>query len=383
MFKKRIRAACVAFITLIVLTLLSIIGWKVSEARSTRVGKIKVLTGTLDAVEDVEVSVGKYEYVRNVSGIGKLALTGTKWACNTTRVARVSDGKVMTAYRYKDGIEPWNRRCYVGVSENYPQKYKAGMHSVSGKEFSYDLKWYLENDNDNYREYSFVFPNYITFADEDRFFYEGTERFLLANGMEWENVTYRNNVLCELNGSMYGYVGIGPDKDFDLSEVHMTVNRGIYRFCQDGTAECVFLMEERAENFSQLWLTAEEENNVLRIIGTKENRLLMYEYSLDTGTVEEKILWKGDDAFPAWFEEADSCIFGDAAVKGNRTYLSYTDLYLNKVNLVVFEEGNRIFQGELLEREYDMESLYNFSMMNSYEYTIESSANRIDIRLTE
>ena len=69
MFKKRIRAASVTFVALFALTVLCIIGWKVSEERSTRIGKIKVLTGTLDEVEGVEVGIGKYEYIGNFSGI--------------------------------------------------------------------------------------------------------------------------------------------------------------------------------------------------------------------------------------------------------------------------------------------------------------------------
>lgn len=328
MFKRRIRVACVTLVTLFALTVLCIIGWKISEERSTRIGNIKVLTGTLDEVEGVEVSIGKYEYVRNVSGIGKLELASTKWSCNMTRNARISDGIVRTEYRYTKGNEPWNKRCFVGVSANFPQKDEGGRHLVSGKEFSYDLQWYMENFNDNYREYLFEFPDYITFADDDRFYYNGAETVTWLTGMEWKPVSYSNNILCEINGSMYGYVGIGPEEGFDLSEVHMTVNRGIYRFCQDGTAECVFLMEERAEGFSQLWMIA------------------------------------------------------DVVTMGDRTYLCYTDLYLNKVKLMAFEEEIKVFEGELLQKEYDMESLYNFSMKNSYEYT-DSSVNRIEIRLTE
>lgn len=382
MFKRRIRVACVTLVTLFALTLLSIIGWKVSEERSTRIGNIKVLTGTLDEVEGVEVGIGRYEYVSNISGIGKLELASTKWSCNMTRNARISDGTVWTECRYTKGNEPWNKRCHVWVSANFPQKNTEGMHLVSGKEFSYDLKWVMENFNDNYRDFLFEFPDYITFADDDRFYYNGAEKIIWLNGMEWESVTYLNNVLCELNGSMYGYVGIGPDKEFDLSEAHMTVNRGIYRFCQDGTAECVFLMGERAEGFSQLWMIADEENNALKIIGTKENKLLLYEFSLDTGMAEEKVLWVGEDAFSAWYEEADSCIFADMVTMGERTYLCYTNLYLSKVKLMVFEEEIKVFEGELLQKEYDMESLYNFSMKNSYEY-MDCSVNRIEIRLTE
>ena len=383
MFKKRIRAASVTFVALFALTVLCIIAWKVSEERSTRIGKIKVLTGTLDEVEGVEVGIGKYEYVRNTSGIGKLELASTKWSCNMTRNARISDGTVRTEFRYTKGNEPWNKRCFVGVLANFPQKDEGGRHLVSGKEFSYDLQWHMENFNDNYRDVFFEFPDYITFADDDRFYYNGAEKITWLNGIEWKPVSYSNNVLCEINGSMYGYVGIGPEEEFDLSEVHMTVNRGIYRFCQDGTAECVFLMGERAEGFSQLWMIAGEENNTLKIIGTKENKLLMYEYSLDTGMAEEKVLWVGDDAFFAWYEEADSCIFADMVTRGERTYLCYTNLYFDKVKLMVFEEEIKVFEGELLQKEYDMESLYNFSMMNSNERTIDSSVNRIEIQFTE
>ena len=80
--------------------------------------------------------------------------------------------------------------------------------------------------------------------------------------------------------------------------------------------------------------------------------------------------------FPPWYGK-------------NKTYYekqlkkAKAKLEVKKLEVEELEEEIKVFEGELLQKEYDMESLYNFSMMSSYEYKIDSSVNRIEIRLTE
>ena len=79
-------------------------------------------------------------------------------------------------------------------------------------------------------------------------------------------------------------------------------------------------------------------------------------------TVEETVLWKGGEEFPDWMETAEMCIMADFISEGDRMYLCYTDIDYNRVRIVVFENGQEIFEGELLEREYGSEELRDFSM---------------------
>ena len=163
----------------------------------------------------------------------------------------------------------------------------------------------------------------------------------------------------------------------------MTVKEGVYRFDTNGTAECVFPMGECGEGFSFLWLIGKEENNALTVIGAKENKLLAYTYYVDSGRVEETVLWKGGEEFAAWTENADGCIKADFMTVGERVYLCYTDIEYNKVRLVVFEAGQRIFEGELLEREYEPDGLRDFSANTNREVWKVSVLDKLEISLEE
>ena len=161
----------------------------------------------------------------------------------------------------------------------------------------------------------------------------------------------------------------------------MTVNEGIYRFDTNGTAECVFPIGERGDGFSFLWLIGKEENRTLTVIGAKENKLLAYTYFVDSDRVEETVLWRGGEEFAAWTENADSCIKADFIAVGERMYLCYTDIDYNKVRLVVFEAGQRIFEGELLERESGSEELRDFSMGSNETTGYLSVLDKLEISL--
>ena len=145
----------------------------------------------------------------------------------------------------------------------------------------------------------------------------------------------------------------------------MTVRRGIYRFEENGTAECVVPMSEYGDGFSFLWLIGQEEKNTLTVIGVKENTLRAYTYSLDSGMVEETVLWKGGTEFSEWTETAKQCIMADFVTVGERMYLCYTDIDFTRVRLVVFEGCKQIFEGELWDREGGAENLCDFSVSSN------------------
>ena len=373
MFKKRIRVASVLCVAILVLTLFCLIWWKVSEKNSRGTGTLKVLTGDPDIVEGVKISLGVAERVWDSDAVYADRETAVRKADHfyKTRTAQIVKGKVETGLSYKrdkkDGLK--NRMLFCGLSPEFPQKAVKGTHQVSGKDFSYHLKWYLTDGHTYRAEEKYLFPAYVTFAEEDSFFYEGLGAKNYEENLEgvdplfWDDVRhYSGRFLCELDGKLYGYPVAEPGDEFGTSEVHMTVNRGIYRFEEHGTAECVFPMDERGNDFSFLWLIGEEEKNALTVIGAKENSLLAYTYFPDLNSVEETVLWKGGEEFSGWMETAEMCIMADLISEGDRMYLCYTDIDYNRVRIVVFENGQRIFEGELLEREYGSEELRDFSM---------------------
>lgn len=373
MFKKRIRVAGVMFGLILMLTFVCLVGWLISVKISKGTEELKVLTGDPDIVEGVNISLGVAERIWDRGEYYFERETAVRHADHfyKTRTAQITKGQVETGLSYKrdkkTGLK--NRMLFCGLSPEFPQKEVKGTHFVSGKDFSYDLKWYLTDGYTYYGEERYLFPAYVTFGEEATFYFEGLEPEDYEENLEGRNLLfwddtgqYSGRFLCELNGALYGYPTAEPEDDFGTSEVSMTVNRGIYRFEENGTVTCVFPMNERGDEFSFLWLMGEEEKNALTVIGAKGNALLAYTYAVDTETVEEKVLWNGGEEFSSWVESAERCIMADFVTDGERMYLCYTDMDYNKVRLVVFEDGQRLFEGELLEREHTPERLQDFSM---------------------
>lgn len=389
MFKRRIRVAGVVFGAILVLTLLCIVWWKLSVGSSTGTGELKVLVGNPDVVEGVKISLGVAERVWDTDEISYERETAVKKAdyFYQTRTAIISGQTVETGLRYEKekGTELKNRMLFCGLSPEFPEKAVKGTHLVSGTEFSYSLKWYLTDGYTYYGEEKCLLPAYVTFGAEDSFYYEGLgpEYFEEeANPLFRDEVShYSGGFLCELNGKLYAYPKTEPEDNFGTSEVHMTVKEGIYRFDENGTAECVFPMGERGDGFSFLWLIGKEENHTLTVIGAKGNELLAYTYYVNSDTVEETVLWNGGEEFSAWTETADMCIRADFMIVGERMYLCYTDIELNKVRLAVFEAGQRIFEGELLEREYEPEGLQGFMSGTNEEIWKISVPDKLEITI--
>lgn len=373
MFKKRIRVAGVMFGLILMLTFVCLVGWLISVKISKGTEELKVLTGDPDIVEGVNISLGVAQRIWDREEYYFDRETAVQNADHfyKTRTAQITKGQVETGLSYKRerGSELKNRMLFCGLSPEFPQKAVEGTHWVTGKEFSYDLKWYLTDGYTYYGEERYLFPEYVTFAEEDSFSYEGLgPEYYDENRVGWNTLYgdvvshYSGRFLCELDGKLYGYPVAEPEDDFDISEIHMMEKQGIYRFDENGFAECVFSMNERGDGFSFLWLIGEEEKNALTVIGAEENKLLAYTYYVDSDRAEEKILWNSGEEFSSWRDNAAMCIRADFVTVGERMYLCYTDMDFNKVRLVVFEKGQRVFEGELLEREDGPDGLQDFSM---------------------
>ncbi len=352
MFKKRIRVAGAFFCGILLLTLVCVIGWLISGKYSRGTGELKVLTGDPDVVEGVKINLGVAERM---------------WDGNEVYADRE------TAIRHANHFyKTWTVQIVNGQG-------KTGLENEREKDaefkkrmlFSNALRWYLTDGYSYQAEETYLFPEYAAFEEES------------LRGKDPEAEHYVGRFLCELNGKIYGYPVAEPETGFDVLEVPMTVKRGIYRFDENGTAECVVSMGEYEDDFSFLWLIGEEEKNALTVIGAKENTLLAYTYSLDSDRVEETVLWKNGKELSEWTETAKQCIMADFVTVGERMYLCYTDIDFNRVRLVVFEGGQRIFEGELWEREHGAEDLRDFSLSSNQTTGYLSVLDKLEISVVK
>ena len=169
----------------------------------------------------------------------------------------------------------------------------------------------------------------------------------------------------------------------------MTVRKGIYRFEEDGTAECVVELGEYGDGFPYLWIVANEKENTLTLIGEKEKRLFAHVYHLDTGKIEERELWNGADTpevFEEWlYESVNGLKMADFITVEERSYLCCTAIYGSQVNLTVFEDGNRVFEGEVLQtgKGYDGFEGIDFLMSTNELIGAASVMDKVEIILTK
>ncbi len=428
MFKRRIRVAEVAFLTVLVLTALVACFWKGSEKHSKGTGEIKVIAGDVKKAEGVNIQVGTVDtFWHMFNRWSKQSYLGydVGWFYKT-RTAKLSGNQAVTGLGYEKQTESEqrNRMYYWWLRSEFPQKYMQGSHRVSGNDFSYDLVWYLSDGFEFTESRSYEIKDYVTLAEEDVFLYYYDSlgpKYYKAALLPFEVGSGLDEVsLCELDGVAYGYVGAEPEVGFHCTystsatkevwdfeqtceeidnrdfakelaefgepELHLTVRKGIYRFDMKGTAECVIRLGEYGDGFSYLWIVTNEEEHTLTVIGAKENRLLAYTYSPEQGTVEEQVLWNAADApevFEAWMNEtAKDYELADMVTEEGRTYLCRTAFYGSQVNLSIFEDGNRVFEGEVLQPESDFEGL-DFSLAANETTWFESVVDKVEIQLTK
>lgn len=427
MLKKRIRVALVIFVTMFAVLIICSVWWKITEKSSTGTGKIEVITGSAEMVDGVSVSYGIQEKVVNSEIVRAYPINLDRKVeyVYLTKSATIVGNQTETEISYENNkvSELRNRRCTTSFSVVFPQYQKiSGRHTVKGSTIYFDLNWYLDDRYSFYRDYreqagiaEYRINDYVTFSDEDEFLYyydgEGTDRyeafFLTTEG------DYESTLLCELDEALYAYIDREPyiyfrcihydqksawpdvwdleetcenldDESFvkelsqyEMPEVHMTVNKGIYRFDETGIATCVFPMGEYAEGFADCWLVAEEEANTLTVIGKKENRLLAYRCNLNDGSIEERVLWNAEgepDAFKAWVESAWDCDMADMVSDGERSYLYWVD------GLAVFENENRVFEGRINLPETGTSYGNKFGNQSIGKNSI---ADKVEIRLTK
>lgn len=435
MFSKRIRVAGILFLFLVILAVLSVCLWKLSEKYSKGEGELKVFMGNADMAEGVQVSVVTRERVWK---------TEEDWREREymdpdasyffrTRTGEVTGSHTVTGlgYEKKDVEELAHGMMVSNLQVCFPKQNVEGVHILSGDKLTYDLRWtlsdiYSYNDVTEYR-----IEDYVTFDKEDKVLYyydeNGEERYEAFSLSMDNEYSYVGHHLQEVDGVLYGYIEMEPKVGFwckkitygggnvnsgfmeesmveyekaleeikdpafrtvadevGNSELHMTVNKGIYRFDENGTVTCVFKMGERATDFISLWMVTEE--NTLTVIGRKGNQLLAYSYCLTDGSATERVLWDGEkepEVLETWWNRTEKYGIAAMATKGERSYLAYTATFFSETRLVVFESGNCVFEGEVLQAEKEYSSLTDFSMNVNEAPWKDTEIERVEIQLSE
>ena len=386
MFKKRMRVAVILFVCLTVFSAAGAVFIGITVKHNKGTGTVTVLSGDIEKATGVKICVGTAEriWTDEKEWFNRENLDADAKYFYQTQTVEIAGNQATSGRSYESvkQSDVKNRMYFSGLSVDFPKYHAEGMQLISGNEISYDAEWFLCDGFCRFDENPYRVKDYVTFEAEDTFLYDydgsGPKQSEVFSLSKNEGYHYSGRYLCELNGALYGYLWMEPEY-----KPHMTVSKGIYRFDEDGTATCILRMGNYAKDFSFLWLVAGEEEHTLTVIGAKDNALLAYVYSFDTDEVEEKVLWDGGEELSAWFEVADTCILADMVTDGERSLLCYTDIYLSRVKLAVFEAGSMVFEGEVLQKEYGFDGLQDFSMNVNETNWWEWVADKIEITLTE
>lgn len=440
MFKKRIRIAVILAVTVTALTLFFAGYVGVTAKKNGAPAELKVLYGDIEAVGTVEIKITETENTAaDAFELVQKKVKGTGVVYENTRSVTMEDGQAELGYSLekKTATVGEDRMYEAEYALSFPNRHKGGAHEINGASVSCDVTvklykgWYSYLNAVEYR-----IEDYATFGEEDTLLYyynkQGSEEYeCVSLSVPLDGST---QYLSRLNGASYGYLGVEPEyayrcdytyygggesdsngvtagaygsmthekweleeiienipnrefakelQEHGLPEIEMTVNKGIYRFNEDGTAECVCLLKELGDDFSFLWMIPHEVSNTLTLVGTKGNTLVAYVYSLEQNRIETQVLWEAED-ISSWYEEAEGSLIADLVSDGTKTYLCYAWMGTGwaQARLAVFENGDRVFEGEVLrESTFDSELLQDFSLASNEERFIEVFPEKVEITL--
>lgn len=426
MFKKRIRYATIVLIGMLSLSVVFAVFLGVTLRRNKGSETMTVLVGDASYAEGIEISLFEedeeeyhwsnypdelcqcYEEYRNTY---KIQFDGTDAIMN---VACETADRALKTYIHYYYLDPYYE-IGLGTEE--------GCREINGSDISGRLFAYTYERNDLLFRNRYQMSDYITFGEDDKFLYyynKDSRRSYEAFSLNIEDVSDIEKNVCYLNGKEYLYFWKEPEyeyyctyekyagsdgssasmetqqwdfeeacenvpdtwyvsklKEFGMPEITMNVKTGIY--CAEenwpyDTLECVLPMSDRSEDFDFLWMASVEEENALSVIGRKGNALVEFRYFVETGTVTEQVLWEAGEELTDWLEAVEDVRNVDIMTEGGRTYLCYSkEIYEpagdessyvggDMVRLVVFEQGNRVFEGEIRLQKELFEVLQDFSL---------------------
>lgn len=333
--------------------------------------------------------------------------------------------------------------CYnLNPGDENRFRYKEGCREVAGSDISEEVIAYTYERNSLLFEGKYRMDDYISFGEEDTFlyyYYKDTRRSYEAFSLTMKDETEIEKNICFLNGKEYLYLWKEPEykynciyekyagadgssasketrqwnfeeacenipdrsyvsklKEFGMPEITMNVKTGIYCVEADwrygGTLECVLPMSDIADDFEFLWMATVEEENALSVIGRRGNALVEFRYFTETGTVTEQVLWDAGEESAEWFEAVEDVMNVDVMTDGGRTYLCFSKAFYepaedefsyvegDMVRLVVFEQGSRVFEGELRLQKELFEVLQDFSLNTNEVHDRDQRMCGIEIR---
>lgn len=321
-------------------------------------------------------------------------------------------------------------------------RYTEGYREIAGSDISDVLFAYTYERNSLLFEGRYRVDDYISFGEEDKFLYyynEDTRRSYEAFSLTLKDESEIEKNVCYLNGKEYLYLWKEPEyqyyctyekyagadgssasmetqqwgfeeacenvpdksyvsklKEFGMPEITMNVKKGIYcaetERSYEGTLECVVPMSDISEDFEFLWMASVEEENALSVIGRRENALVEFRYFAETGTVTEHVLWDAGKESAEWFEAVEDVMNVDVMTDGERTYLCFSKAFFEPaeeefsyvegdiVRLVVFEQGSRVFEGEIRLQKELFEVLQDFSLNTNEVHDRDQRMCGIEIR---
>lgn len=428
MFKKRIRCATIGFISILSLSVVFVVFLGVTLRHNKGSETLTVLAGDASYAEGIEISLFEEDeamsgwFMKHSEGLCqcetdyqntyRIQFDGTEAIMNVS--CETADREFKT-YSQSYNLNPGNEDRF---------RYKEGCREIAGSDMSDELAAYTYERNSLVFEGSYRVDDYISFGEEDKFLYyynEDTRRSYEAFSLTLKDDSETEKNVCYLNGKAYLYFWIEPEyeyyctheryagtdgssasketqqwnfeeacenvpdtsyvsklKEFGMPEISMHTKKGIYCIEEDGARigelTCVLPMSDVSEDFDFLWMASVEEENALGVIGRRGNALVEFRYFVETGTVEEHVLWDAGEELADWLKAVEDVRNVDLMKDGERTYLCYSKAFYEPageeysyvegdlVRLVVFEQENRVFEGELRLQKELFEVLQDFSL---------------------
>lgn len=440
MFKKRIRCVSIVLISILSLSVVFAVLLGVTLRHNKGSEELTVLAGDASFAEGVEISLFEQDessfhwsnYPADLCQCStdyqntyRIRFDGTKASMN------VSCGTIDKEFG------TYSHRYYFDTLGNGFGE-EEGYREINGSEFPGQLFVYMYNRYSSLFGYRYSKDDYITFGEEDKFLYyynKDSRRSYEGFSFPVKDNSETEKSICYLNGKAYVYCFREPTyeyyctynkysdqggasasvetqqwnfeeacenvpdtwyvsklKEFGMPEITMHVKKGIYCIAEDSTLTYVLPMNDTEKEFDFLWMASVEEENALSVIGRTGDMLVEFRYYVETGTVTEHVLWDAGDELTDWFEAVEGVTNIDIMEEGGRTYLCYSKQFYepaeeeysyaegNLVRLVVFEQGNRVFEGEIrLQKESD-DVLQDFSLNTNEEHDRYQRMCGIEIR---
>ncbi|MBQ8281235.1 MAG: hypothetical protein IJZ25_02395 [Lachnospiraceae bacterium] len=331
MIRRKIRMTRLAFIVIILLSVVMVTYVKGGLNDISTCVELNVVNGESEYLDDLLITTG---YCDNGT---YYADEGDYEVYKMSHSLEFDNGSALVSTDLGQGEFVFKEKNYdIWLEYNYEGKGKDGLYVVNGEELSADL---YVSDWGSDREYEFKVNDFVQFsADSEMVFYSGEgDECRVSLELAAYNLFDPRFHLCKLGDTEYMYFGnmiyleyiaivteygadnsedsieyMGRDeieevlknisdkklaeqlKQLELPDISGSVKGGIYQV-NDGTGSLVYPLEDMDEDVSVMNITGCESENALILYGRKGSDAIAYIYYLDTGRCEEVVVWEAGD----------------------------------------------------------------------------------------